>query len=217
MAKKKDDVIDVSVMTEIKSLFFDLDITFIGPVLGSQPGKDTPASDYLKEKVKEKRPDLKLEDETGTLPEELEKGTTGFHRINGKPGFLNYQVKGMLKEAGDVLNGLFGFKALRKKIDNCMFVTPRQIPINGKLAPHALERPLRAETMKGPRTSLARSEMIEAGASIKCTIEIIETPRVKLTEDVLRKLLDYSTRKGLGQWRNSGIYGQFQYKLSKAT
>jgi len=218
MPKKKDaaeNATDISVMMEIKSEVYDLSILFTGPILGSQPGKDTPSSDYLRTKVQANRPDLNIKDETGTLPEELEKGTTGFHRINGKPGFLNYQVKGMLKEAGDVLNGIEGFKALRRKVDNCMFVLPRQIPINGKLSENPLERPLRAETMKGPRTSLARSEMIEAGASIKCQIEIVQTPRVKLTEALLRKLLDYATRKGLGQWRNSGIYGQFEYTLKK--
>jgi len=201
---------------KVVSLWFDLSIKFVGPILGSQPGADTPASDFMKDKVQKERPDLNLESETGTLPEELQKGTTGFHRIDGRPGFLNYQVKGMLKEAGRALNGVLNFNALRSKVDTYVFVTPREIPINGELADKPLERPLRAETAKGPRTSLARSEMIKEGAEITCKIEVIQTPKVKITEELLRALLDYSTRKGLGQWRNSGIYGQFEYTLAAA-
>lgn len=197
----------------VKSFWYELTMNFTGPILGSQPGAETPASDYMKEKVSKERPDLDLESETGTLPEELEKGTTGFHRVDGGPAFLNYQVKGMLKEAAKALNGLNGVSALRNKVDTYVFVTPREIPITGSLAEKPLERPLRAETAKGPRTSLARSEMIQKGATIKCKIEVIHAPKVKLKEEMLRALLDYSTRKGLGQWRNSGIYGQFEYEL----
>ena len=203
----------------ITSTKYHLKIKMTGPLLGSQPGKDTPASDYIRDKVKEERPDLNIADEVGTIPEELSKGTTGFFRdANGKPMLYNYQIKGMIKEAADVLNGLAGLKAFKSKIDNLLFISPRQIPIEGKLADKPLERPLRAMTMQGPRTSLARSEMIEEGATLECDIEILTTPKGVekglITEEILRDLLTYGARKGLGQWRNSGLYGQFDWELT---
>jgi hypothetical protein len=193
---------------------YKLSITFTGPILGSQPGKDTPASDFIRDKVRKENPDADIADEVPTLPEELEKGTTGFHRdAKGKPILFNYQIKGVIKAAGDVLNGLDNFRALKSKITNTVFVSPRQIPIKGKLRKQPLERPLLGQTMKGPRTSLARSEVIEEGAKIVCELEVMLTPKVKLPEETLRDILDYAAKLGVGQWRNSGIYGQFEYKL----
>jgi hypothetical protein len=200
----------------IHSKKYLLKIEFTSPILGSQPGKNTPASDYLRSKVARDRPELDIADETGTLPEELVKGTTMFHRDPaGKPAYLNYHVKGMLKNSGEVLNGLEGYKAMRSKIDNCVYVSPRVLPIDGVLSEAPLERPLRAMTAQGPRVSLARSELIEAGAKIECIIECVQTAKFTLTADLLRDLLDYGSKAGMGQWRNSGQYGQFSYILTE--
>jgi hypothetical protein len=196
---------------------YTLKITMTGPLLGSQPGRDTPASDYLREKVRKENPDANIEDEVNTLPEELQKGTTGFHKDEqGKPSLFNYQVKGMIKEAGSVLNGLNDTKGLKSKLDNLVFISPRFIPIQTTKDITICERPLRAETPKGPRTTLARSEQIQEGAVIECQIEILQTTKTEINEDMLRTLLDYGSKKGLGQWRNSGLYGQFEYELAKA-
>jgi len=196
---------------------YKLEITFTCPILGSQPGSDTPAAEYLKSKVAKDRPDLDLTDETGTLPEELQKGTTGFRRDKkGKPILMNYQIKGLIKECAQVMNEMDGIRALRSKIDNLVMVSPRQIPIvmpdGGKIT--ILERPLRAMTAQGPRTSLARSEQIPEGSYVKCELMVIESPKVKIQEKHLRDLLDYGCFKGLGQWRNSGSYGMFEYVLT---
>lgn len=199
----------------ISSSKYRFKATFTGPILGSQPGRDTPASDFIRGQVQRRNPEIPIEDEVETLPEALEKGTTAFHKnpADGKPCLYNYHIKGALKAAGDALNGVGGFKQLRSKIDNTVFVSPRIIPIVGVLSPDMLERPLRCMTMQGPRVSLARSEMIEAGATIEAIIECMETPKFELTEDMLRAFLDYSTRLGIGQWRNSGIFGSYEYTL----
>ena len=200
----------------ITKTMYQLKVKFVTPVLGSQPGAKTPASDYVRDKVKEARPDLNLEDEVGTVPEELEKGTTLFQRgENGKPMFLNYQIKGMIKEAGSVMNGLNGVANLKSKLDNLLFVYPRRIPVATDKEITILERPLRGQTQQGPRTTLARSEMIAEGATFECELEVLESPKAKINEELLRALLDYSTRKGMGQWRNSGSYGQIEYQLTK--
>jgi hypothetical protein len=117
-----------------------------------------------------------------------------------------------------VLNGLRGVKNLRSKIDNVLFVSPVELPIDTTAEPDKmeyLERPLRAMTMQGPRVSLARSEMIPAGAVVKCKITLYPVPSSQIDEAMLRELLDYSSQKGLLQWRNSGCYGQYSYELTE--
>lgn len=188
---------------------YHLKITFLTPVLGSQPTVDV-ASEFIASKFVENGGELP-EDEAKSLPENLERGTTVFHRLNGEPIFYDYQVKGFIKEAGRTFNGLRGVKNMRSKIDNLVFITPRQIPIH--LADGStiefLERPLRAETAQGPRVALARSEMIAEGSWFECDLEVFES---QIKEDLLRDLLSYGSRKGMGQWRN-GSWGQFSFVL----
>jgi hypothetical protein len=197
----------------MKTRKFDLQVTFTMPVLGSQPTIAV-ASEFIAARAGL----LELpEDEARTLPEELERGTTVFHRLNGAACLFDYQVKGFLKNAAQVLNGkvIGGTKNLKSKVNNTVFVTPRCIllvvPDGGAI--EYLERPLRAETAQGPRIALARSEMIPAGSGFICRVEIWPGD---ITGDTLTDLLDYGRVMGIGQWRN-GSYGQFEYTLSEAT
>jgi len=188
---------------------YQLKVTFITPVLGAQPQKDI-AEDWLGSKFEEGGGVLP-DDELETLPEMIEKGTTAFHKIANQPIFFDYQVKGFLKEAGRIFNGLHGVRALRSKIDNMLFVCPRRI---GLILPEGasiefLERPLRAETAQGPRIAIARSEMLPEGTWFECDLEVYDGP---ITEDIIRDLLTYGARKGLGQWRNGG-WGRFTFEL----
>lgn len=194
---------------------YKVSVVTTGPLLGSQPGKDTPASDFLRKKVADEHPELETADEVGTLPEELEKGTTGFYKVDGKPVLYNYQVKGNIKAAAEVLNGLGGHKALKSKVNNTFYVTPRVIPIDGKLSDKPLERPMLGMTMQGPRTSLARSEMLEEGAKFEYFLEVNETPKFKCNEDMLKDILDYACKLGLLQWRNSNFFGTYTYTLTQ--
>lgn len=199
---------------------YQLKIVFTEPILGTQPQKDV-ASEYITAKFAERvekngiaATDAGLpEDELGTLTESLEKGTTVFHKLHGAPVYYDYHIKGFLKESANVQNGMEGVKALRSKVDNLVFVHPRQIalhlPEGGTIA--YLERPLRAQTMQGPRVSLARSEMLPAGTWLECEIRVLGV----FSEKMLRSILDYGAFKGMGQWRN-GSYGRFTYALTKA-
>jgi hypothetical protein len=86
-----------------------------------------------------------------------------------------------------------------------VFVTPRQIdlvPVSG-----ICTRPLRADTMQGERVSLASSEVIPAGTSFELEIETL-TPAL---DKLVVKCLDFGSKKGLGQWRNSGK-GRFSWE-----
>lgn len=195
---------------------YRLKVTFVEKLLGSQPGRDTPASEYLAS-IAKPEDGQDTADEAESLPVLLDKGTTGFHvDANGQPMLYNYHVKGMLKEAAGVLNGLGGIKNLRSKIACAVLVEPRRIALNGKRG-DALERPLRAQTMQGPRTALARSETLEPGAWFECQIVVLDVPKVTVSEELLRDLLEYSQAAlGMGQWRNSGLYGRFEYELTES-
>jgi hypothetical protein len=170
------------------------------------------------------------EDELSTLPEAMEKGTTAFHKLDGKPILYDYMVKGFLKEVGGIFNGAHGVEALKSKLDNLLFVTPRQIALNlpeGGAMTYC-ERPLRAMTAQGPRTSLARSEELPVGTWFECDLEVfalvvkeakprkdgaVAKPKSQISEALLRDLLDYGSRKGMCQWRNGGR-GRLVYELT---
>ena len=191
---------------------YNLKITFVTSVLGTQPQKDV-ATEYITSKATDPVTGELPADELETLPEALEKGTTAFHKLGGKPIYYDYMIKGFLKEAGSTFNGLRGVKNLRSKIENFAFVTPRRISLNLPTGASIAfcERPLRAMTAQGPRTSVARSEELPEGTWLECVLEIYDGP---ISEPLLLDLLSYGERKGLGQWRNGG-HGRFTFELEK--
>lgn len=197
----------------MKTDAYKLEVIFLTPVLGSQPSDPNIASKFIAKRAGFERP----EDEEQFLPEALEKGTTVFYRYGqDQPALMNYQVLGFLKESGKVQNGrnAGGVKALRSKVGSGIFVHPRVIPLHlpeGGLMEY-LERPLRIDTAKGQLVSLARSEMLPAGTSFTCYLEVL---RGEISQDVLVDLLDYGFYRGLGQWRNSGAFGTFRYVLTR--
>ena len=96
---------------------------------------------------------------------------------------------------------------MKSKINNQVFVTPRILHL-GIDEPHeVLERPLRAATPQGPRVSLVRSDVVEAGTEISFTIKWIKGNSI--TQNLLETILSYGQCQGLGQWRNGG-YGAFE-------
>lgn len=199
---------------------YDITLTLTEPILGSQPTRAV-ATDFIHAKAIEKRPELaengNLEEELETLPEALDKGTTVFHKHEGKPVLWDYQLKGFFKEWGMVLNAdesVGKVKNLRSKIDNVLFVTPRFIPFElpegGEITYN--ERPLRAMTMQGPRVSLARSEQIPAGTTLTFSVHVVKEGEI--TRKVIETILDMGRWKGLGQWRN-GSWGTFSYAIKE--
>lgn len=201
----------------MKTIGFKLDVEFLTPILGSQPSNKALASEFI---AKRKGLDSLPENQDELLPEAVEKGTTVFYRTDESGehcALLNYQVLGFLKASAQVQNGRVegGVKALKSKVENNIFISPRLIPLvmpaDGEM--DYLERPLRAETMQGPRVTLARSEMLPEGTKFSCGVEILDGGQIK--EEILRDLLDYGYYRGLGQWHNSGAYGTFRYTLTR--
>ena len=197
-------------------------ITFTEGLLGTSPADEKIYTRFIGGKA----PDA------ATLPEEVaalgsdavvERGTTVFPRDeDGKPFLYDYQVKGMFKDSCKMLAkaGKAGYaggkacadiKAYKQAIDGLIFVTPREIPydLHGMKMDYC-ERPLRAQTPMGERVSIAKSESVPAGSTAEFEIQCLD-PKL---EDMVRECLDYGTKRGLGQWRNSGK-GRFQWERLK--
>ncbi len=191
--KKKEEVLKV-------------ELEFTEPLLGTLPGDEKLAEDY----VTSKHPDGVQEDERASLPEEIKKFSSYFARDDkGNPVLWDYQIKGFFKDACSMMRRVAQvdeLKAHKKIIDGLIFVFPRQIPLmlSGDL--FFKERPLRISTPKGDRTALARSEAAPAGTKIQIEIRLLKPDLKKYVIN----WLDYGILRGLGQWRNSGM-GRFKW------
>lgn len=212
---------------------YDIEIKFITEVLGTAPQKDI-AEEHLSRKYVEdcEKKGGKAEglppDELETYPEELEKGSTAFHRKDGQPTMIDYQIKGFFKNAGMTFNGHKGVKALKSKIEKYVFPKPRFIPLEipegGKIGWTEMQtvsedgesawtiRPLRAMTAQGPRVGIARSETLPAGTKFSFCLKVYDNSPIK--EEMLRDLLSYGEDVGFLQWRNGGM-GRFEYTMTK--
>lgn len=143
-----------------------------------------------------------------------EQGLTVFLR-NGKGEIVlgNHMIKGFFKAALGTLKDQIGIAAAKSKVDNLLFVSPSFIRVTqGGEACHEPdgynERPLRAETMQGPRVALASSEELYDPWEIEFTLTLLANEGTKksepLTWEAVEAALDYGAFKGIGQWRNSG-------------
>lgn len=217
--------------SDLTSKSMKVKIRFTKPLLGTAPSNDELFKEHIATKSADKE---KAKQELASLPaEELEeKSKTVFHRLgkgmdeddfeittDGEPMLYDYQVKGFLKEMfgifveyGDIK---FGGKlniskhTVKRHVDNFIFVYPREIPL---VLPEGtkiteLTRSLRASTQRGDRIALACSEKAPKGTEFVVTIEWTY-PKF---EKWIRKALDYGSKKGIGQWRNSGM-GRFEWE-----
>lgn len=202
-------------------------ITFTEPLLGTASGNREVHSEYIAVKAADA---AKAEQEAAAIPldEQIEKSSTIFPRDERGLFLWDYQIRGFFKEAIGVLvdlgdettHGLSRY--MLKRAVNCfLFVTPRKIylrdPSGGIVTRHErmLQRPLRAETMQGPRVALASSELLPAGTQIEINLELLtgaaKTKAAVIREDTILAALNYGRLLGCGQWR-TGSYGQFTFE-----
>src|SRR5208282_5746653 len=184
---------------------------------------------------------LKTEEELGLLPAEdpdsLTKGTTVFRRDPETGGLIlmDYMARGFVKEAAAAMSGIWGIDSklsrwvfIGKFIDG-EFKSDRRILLfrDGKLItqPDSLfQRPLRAETMRGPRVTLACSEQVDAGATFSFHITVLplaETANALgkgkggITQALLTEwVTTFGQLQGIGQYR-SGSYGRIRSTVTK--
>jgi hypothetical protein len=177
-------------------------------MLGTKAANPNVFADYVASKHPSGTPQR---DELENAEHVEEAGTTVFHRnAQNQVGIYDYQIKGFFKDACNAINrfekedrnNLEKLSAYKTKIDGCIFVMPRFIPLilpeGGKLG--ICERPLRADTAQGPRVSLCRSETVPEGTIMECEIKILS----KELKPYVVEFLKYGQLRGLGQWRNSG-------------
>lgn len=187
-------------------------LTFTDDLLGTSSGNP----ELHREFIASKAPDAaKMEEEVASLGVEAveEKSMTVFPKMaDGTPYLWDYQIRGFFKEICGAMRGIPGtksskVKAYKKKVDNTIFVEPREIPLDFHSMKIAdCQRPLRASTMQGERIALANSEVCPQGTT--CEFDVL--CMVDEDVDMLREWLEYGKYKGIGQWRNSGK-GRFEF------
>lgn len=192
-------------------------LTFLEPLLGTVPKDPSVYTSYIASLAPD--PEETAAEEIATVPPPAsaeDRGWTGFHQDNGSPFLYDYTVKGFCKDACSMLSRVPGTKsksltAFRKCIDGLLFVKPRKIPIHLAGPLYIKERPLRAQTAKGERVALTRSDAAPAGSWIEFDLHILGA----ITLGHIGEWLDYGALRGLGQWRNAS-WGTFQYELSES-
>lgn len=196
-------------------------IKLLEEALGSSPSNEDLMGTYIASKAP--TADLTSEEIDNIKAQNAEDHITVFPKqADGTPFIYDYQIKGMLKDSCKALaaagkagypggKACAGLKAYKKAIDGLIFVYPREIPydLHG-LKMGYCERPLRASTPQGERVSIAKSESVPAGSTAEFEIECLD-PKL---EDMVRECLDYGTKRGLGQWRNSGK-GRYEWEELK--
>ena len=179
-------------------------VTFIEELLGTASGDPEIHSEFIASKAPD-APSLTEEVKAIGVDGVIEKSKTIFPRLDGKPFLWDYQVKGFLKDSCGALARVSGtesskVKAYKKILDGTVFVYPRKIMLNFDGEIGNCQRPLRAQTAQGERIALANSETCPEGTTAEFIVEVLEDKHVPL----ICELLDYSKRRGYGQWRNSG-------------
>lgn len=192
-------------------------LTLIDEALGMMPANPEVHETYIASKA----PDAKtIEEEVAAVgaAEVVEKTMTIFPRLeDGKtPFFWDYQIRGFFKDAMGMLRRVTDsecakLKNYKKLVDGLIFIKERKIPINVNGEMGDCQRPLRAETMQGPRVALAHSETVPEGSTCTFTILLMDDT----LEKAVRECLDYGELRGLAQWRNSGK-GRFTWTAAGA-
>ena len=202
---------------------YNVRIQLVEPMLGTAPMAPDIYRDWIVDKaikmgvaLTEEQIAEELASLGRSVDDELQRGTTGFHRdANRAPCLMDYFIKGFLKESCYHLRKVDDslskkLTAYKKLIDGLVFVKPRFIPIELSGDLYIIERPLRAQTMQGERVALARSEAVPAGSTMEFRLLVLG----EVTEKHLTEWFDYGELHGLGCWRNA-TWGTFTYTMAK--
>ena len=193
---------------EIKTEIYHADIVLTSEMLGTVPKSKEIYAKYIASKTKV---DANAGQEIESVEDSEEAGWTGFHTDDQGIFIYDYMIKGFLKSACEAMMAggyIKKITAYKKWFDLMVFIRPRQIRL--QLEPDGvLERPIRAMTAKGPVVSLKRSDLVNPGKEISFDIELLPNSK-GIDHEIIRKILLYGKFVGLGQWRGSGGYGQFE-------
>lgn len=180
-------------------------LTLTEEALGMMPADPKIHEEY----IASKSPDAAtIEEEVAAVgvDEVVQKDRTVFPKLeDGTPFMYDYQIKGFFKDAIGMLRRVKTMKCAKitnykKVVDGLIFIDERRIPfkLSGLLGD--CQRPLRADTMQGPRVALANSETVPAGSTLEFTINCLDDS----LEGAIKECLNYGRLRGIAQWRNSG-------------
>lgn len=187
-------------------------ITLIEDALGMMPANKEIHETYIASKAPD-APKIQEEIEAIGVEQMVEKTMTVFPKLaDGTPFFWDYQLRGFFKDSMGMLRRLKDKKcskitSYKKVVDGLIFIEQRKVPIKLEGPMGDCQRPLRADTMQGPRVAIAHSETVPAGSTLEFTINILDDS----LKGVVEECLDYGRLRGLGQWRNSGA-GRFTWE-----
>ncbi len=208
---------------QIESLTIKVTCELIEPMLGTVPKNPKIFTDFVTEKMGEfQGKPLKtmeeLDEEIESCPDETEKAATGFHKDVFGLLIYNYMILGNIKSNLWILmcNGLGKVLSYKKSCDLFVKVGPRKIRFyrdaeeEPLMQPDgAIERSLRAQTAKGERVTLAKSDYVKEKTRFKFKVKLLRNDR-GLDMEMLVNALKMGKENGLGQWRGSGNYGQYR-------
>jgi hypothetical protein len=217
---------------------FKIELTFIRDVIGSQPassdirqkyivakmttGRTGMSAEVAMNKVKDEIDNLKKDEDYQEKIEEMgERAVTVFHRNSqGEPSISDVQLRGFFKDAFTFVgkdlkviskkdgSNYSGEEKYRDWIGDRISFTEQYIPLKGDI--RIFDRPIRVNTMQGPRVSIASSETMTPKAPIEFTVVTTDDVEKKYVEAIL----DRGIFKGLGSWANAQ-WGSFQYELKE--
>lgn len=186
-------------------------LTFTEEILGTASNDKEIHAEFIASKAPD-APSREEEIAAVGVEEVIEKGKTVFPKDDeGKPFLYDYQIKGFFKNSAKAFNYVGGdskLPAYKSKIDNCIFIKERKIPLvipNGEEIGDC-QRPLRASTAQGERVALVNSESCPIGTICEFTI-------LCMVDNLMKHViewLDYGKLNGIGQWHNSGK-GRFDW------
>jgi len=136
-----------------------------------------------------------------------ERPLTVFFRDHGGLFLWDYQILGHLKEMANMLKTELGIKNARAKLEQSVWVRPRRCHFTGTVERAVVQRPLRAQTMQGPRVTIATSEAVLPGAHLVFRVAVL--PHSEIKPGVVQKLLTFGEWRGMGQWRTGG-WGRYR-------
>lgn len=190
-------------------------VTFISPLLGTNPNDAEIYSRYIAGLAEEDRKKAEM-DRLGA--EELdERGMTVFLRDpedNGIPLLKQYTWKGFLKSRASALAKIPGthcgtLKAFIKEIDNLISMGTdfERLVLPEDEGIEVMERPLRAQVNMKEISALAKSEVVPIGTTTEVIFRCERIEGIKMALECL----DFGEQQGTGQWRNAG-YGRFEWE-----
>lgn len=164
--------------------------------------------------------------------QELYKSTVFLRTEDGTPAISSHMILGNIKSVLSVIvnsqkpeekkQGIFKSKTqMSESLSMDIKFVETLLPASEDIIrdPETKERvlcvrPIRFNRLGVQTVALAASEQLPAGTVFSTTMRVRKGSNVDSME-VLQSIFDYGKNLGLGSWRSSNNYGQFDYQLTK--